>query len=183
MELPKFGARVGLDNEQQQQQPKGNEMNAQRTKRWPTMWHVSDVAAGFEYIAQGQGQWCMVDALYEEFYHQPLVHSTFNKNWAWFNDCAPQALKVQFISYGRSKQGLWPHFLRAVHKGEDSQSQSGSRTDSDLDSDRSRPQPEQLDNTQPCAEYTAASDSQFETDSDSQPQPAPLDNALRHLEA
>ena len=106
-------------------------MESKGVKRWPAKWHVSEVAAGFEFVVKGQSQCHPLANLFQEFYNQLITRSTFNLNCRWWNEKVPQSIKDHFIAYGKVKRALWPWFVKAVKSGVEMSSSSGGDDDED----------------------------------------------------
>ena len=79
-----------------------------KKKKWPTAWTVSEIAAGFKHVEEGQRQRGKVKVLFEQAFCQPIVRSTFHVNRKWWNEEVSEGLKARFISYGVGKRGQWP---------------------------------------------------------------------------
>ncbi|KAF8526807.1 hypothetical protein JB92DRAFT_3108026 [Gautieria morchelliformis] len=87
-----------------------------RSRVWPTQYHVSEVTEGLEYIQNGRHQGRgTIKEIYQEFYGQPMVHSTFKSNRNLWNEQISPELKSHFIAYGKTPLGLWPQFLHTYH--------------------------------------------------------------------
>ncbi|KAF8518330.1 hypothetical protein JB92DRAFT_2828778 [Gautieria morchelliformis] len=87
-----------------------------RSRVWPTQYHVSEVTEGLEYIQNGRHQGRgTIKEIYQEFYGQPMVHSTFKSNRNLWNEQILPELKSHFIAYGKTPLGLWPRFLHTYH--------------------------------------------------------------------
>ncbi|KAF8499495.1 hypothetical protein JB92DRAFT_3124817 [Gautieria morchelliformis] len=87
-----------------------------RSRVWPMQYHVSEVAEGLEYIQNGHHQGRgTIKEIYQEFYGQPMVHSTFKSNRNLWNEQISPKLKSRFIAYGKTPLGLWPRFLHTYH--------------------------------------------------------------------
>ena len=85
--------KVKGDGEIKQQKPCSG-----KKKKWPTAWTVSEIAASFKHVEEGQRQQGTVKVLFEQAFCQPIVQLTFYVNHKWWNEVS-EGLKACFISY------------------------------------------------------------------------------------